>query len=346
MLAAQLHRYSDTIDEPLSVEDIERPAIESPTDVIVKIAGAGWCQTDNHLIKGMYKEYIDVDFPHVLGHENSGTVVDTGEQVSTVDVGDNVVCHPVMSCGLCRPCRKGEDMHCRNKHGRPGLTTDGGFAEYMRASNRSVIPIEGLDPVTVAPLADAGLTAYRAAKKATRQLAPGEYVCAVGIGGLGYLAIQILKAISSARIIAVDIRRSALKAAETAGADYCLNATEQNVKTEINAITDGQGITQLLDFVGNETTTSYAPDILRQDGVHHVIGVEGTVSQPSQLLVNREISYAGSLVGSHTEFQELIALAAQGEVSPRISRFSLTEVNKVARLAEHGELDARAIIQP
>jgi len=145
MQAARLNKYTDEMSEALEIEDVDGPTAERSDHVVVSVEGAGWCQTDNHIIEGMWTDYVDQALPMTLGHENAGEVVETGPEVETVEVGDKVICHPVMTCGVCRPCRLGDDMHCENLS-FPGLTTDGGFAEYLLTSDRAVIPLpEGVD---------------------------------------------------------------------------------------------------------------------------------------------------------------------------------------------------------
>ena len=225
--------YTDDMTEGLQIDEVDRPHATGASDVIVEVEGAGWCQTDNHIIEGMWEEYVPQDLPMTLGHENAGTVVETGEDVEIVSEGDAVICHPVQTCGTCRPCRLGETMYCENDAFN-GLTTDGGFADYLHTSERSVIPLPGgVDPVDIAPHADAGITAYHAAKKAVRELNPGDHVVVVGIGGLGHIGLQCVEAMSAARTVAVDVRDSALSLAEELGADHTVNPTETDLAEEL-----------------------------------------------------------------------------------------------------------------
>ncbi|MGM0591728.1 MAG: NAD(P)-dependent alcohol dehydrogenase [Halobacteriota archaeon] len=346
MRAARLHEYTDDMSNALSIDEIDRPKPTRSDHVVIEVQGAGWCQTDNHVIEGMWTDYVEQTLPMTLGHENAGTVVEVGPEVETVNVGDPVICHPVMTCGTCRQCRLGEDMYCENLS-FPGLTTDGGFAEYLLTSERAVIPLpEGVDPVDIAPHADAGITAYHAAKKAVRVLNPGDFVVVVGIGGLGHIGVQVLKVMTASDVIAVDIKDSALELASELGADYTINSAETDVTAEIDALTDGSGARQVLDFVGRDDTTAYAPDIVAPGGDHHVIGYGGHVHEPSQALVNGEFSYRGTLVGRYAELQELVALVERGDVDLRTTRYSLDDVNTVAERLEHGEIEGRAVIMP
>jgi len=346
MDAARLHEYTDDMSDALSIDDVDRPTVETSDGVVVEIEGAGWCQTDNHVIEGMWADYVPQELPLTLGHENAGTVIETGLEVTVVSEGDQVICHPVMTCGTCRACRLGEDMYCENV-AFPGLTHDGGFAEELLTNERAVIPLpDGVDPTDIAPHADAGITAYHAAKKATAELNPGDYCLLIGIGGLGHIGLQCVEATSAATTIAVDLKESARELAADLGADHTLDPSAVDVAEEVESITDGRMVAQTLDFVGGDATTAYAPDVTAQGGDHHVIGYGGHVHEPAQAMVDGEFSYRGTLVGRYTELQELVALVEAGEVDLHTSRYGLGEINDVAEQLEHGEIDGRAVITP
>ena len=334
------------MSEGLTVEEIDRPSVTGANDVLIEVTGAGWCQTDNHIIEGMWEPYVTQPLPMTLGHENAGIVAETGDEVHLVEEGDPVICHPVQTCGTCRACRMEETMYCENSSFN-GLTTDGGFADYLLTGERSVIPLpEGVDPIDVAPHADAGITAYHAAKKAVHELNPGDHAMIVGIGGLGHIGVQCVDAMSAAEITAVDVKDEALALAAEGGADHLVNPTTGDVRQFVDEVTDGQGVAQVLDFVGADETTAYAPDVTAQGGDHHVIGYGGHVHEPSQSLVDGEFSFVGNIVGRYSELQELVALVEQGAVELTTSRYDLEEINEVAQRLEHGEIEGRAVITP
>ncbi len=150
----------------LQLTDIPEPAIESPLDVVVRVGGAGVCRTDLHILEGQWAEKSGVALPYTIGHENAGWVHAVGDAVTNVAVGDKVILHPLITCGLCRACRFGDDVHCQNSK-FPGIDVNGGYAEYLHTTARSVVRIDdSLEPSDVAALADAGLTAYHAVAKA------------------------------------------------------------------------------------------------------------------------------------------------------------------------------------
>jgi propanol-preferring alcohol dehydrogenase/NAD+-dependent secondary alcohol dehydrogenase Adh1 len=294
----------------------------------------------------MWTEYVPQELPLTLGHENAGIVAEVGDEVTTVAVGDPVICHPVQTCGTCRPCRLGEDMYCEDSKFR-GLTHDGGFAEYLKTSDRAVIPLpDGVDPTDIAPHADAGITAYHAAKKAVRELNPGDTAVVIGIGGLGHIGLQCLRAMSAADIVAVDLKESARDLASELGADDTVDPEAEDVAAAIEGFSGGVGAQQVLDFVGRDETTALAPDITAAGGDHHIIGYGGHIHEPAQALVNGEFAFRGTLVGRYTELQELVALVDRGDVHLHTERYDLGDINTVAERLEHGEIDGRAVITP
>src|SRR5882757_3082039 len=227
MIAARLHKYH----EPLTVEQIAEPRIEGPHDVIVRVGGAGLCRTDLHVQEGQWAEKSGVELPYVLGHENAGWVHEIGSAVSNVEIGDTVIVHPLVTCGLCRACRAGDDVHCTNNL-FPGISVDGGFAQLLKTSARSVVKLDPvLHPKDIAALADAGLTAYHAVKKAVSVLYPGTRAVVIGAGGLGHIGIQCLKAMTPAEIIVVDPNERARALAGEIGADHTVGIDGKQVDT-------------------------------------------------------------------------------------------------------------------
>src|SRR5947207_13417166 len=226
MKAARLHAYR----EELKLDEIDEPKIEGPLDVIVRIGAAGLCRTDLHIQEGQWAEKSGVELPYTPGHENAGWVHEIGSAVSNVEVGDTVIVHPFITCGLCGPCRAGDDMHCLNG-AFPGIDRDGGFADFLKTSPRSVVKLDpSLEPKDIAALADAGLTAIHAVKKAIPVLGPGARVVVIGAGGLGHIGVQCLKAMTPAQIIVIDPSEPALALARQVGADETLQVDGTHVE--------------------------------------------------------------------------------------------------------------------
>ncbi|MBE3073722.1 MAG: NAD(P)-dependent alcohol dehydrogenase [Actinobacteria bacterium] len=342
MKAARLHEYGD---DRLHLDEVPDPTIQGPHDVIVRIGGAGVCRTDLHVMEGIWRGIQDPRLPYTLGHENAGWVEEVGPSVTTVRPGDAVIVHPLMTDGVCPACRRGEDMHCEHAE-FPGLNVDGGFAQYLRTVERSTLKLEeGLVPSDVAAYADAGLTAYRAVKKATAVLPPGSRCAVIGIGGLGHIGVQCLRAMSGAEIIAVDVSDEALQMAKRMGADSVVKAGEDAVE-HVRELTGGRGVEAVLDFVGEQGTTVQGPAMLAGGGTYFVIGYGGRVDLSAIEIISREISVVGSLVGSFTELSELMALAAQGKVKLETREYSLEDVNAALADLRDGRLHGRGVLVP
>src|SRR5260370_3475701 len=131
MKAVRLHHY----EERPKVDQVQEPKITGPLDVIVRIGGAGLCRTDLHIIEGQWADRSGVTLPYTLGHENAGWVQEIGSAVSNVAVGDTVIVHPLITFGLCRACRAGNDMHCSNQS-FPRISVDGWMATFLQTSAR------------------------------------------------------------------------------------------------------------------------------------------------------------------------------------------------------------------
>lgn len=344
MKAARLFEYN----KPLRIVDVGYPKIEDRYNVVVRVAGAGVCHTDLHLQQGMWHEILRPTLPYTLGHENVGYIEEVGEGVEGLEKGDPVILHPAMTDGTCPACRAGEDMHCENLI-FPGLSVDGGFAEYMRTSSRSVVKLpRGIDReklIDMAPLADAGITAYRAVRKASRTLTPGSYVAVIGVGGLGHIGVQLLKELTPAYIIALDVREDKLRLAEKLGAHHVVDASRDPVG-QVMEITGGKGVNVAIDFVGSQATIDYGPNLLARTGRLIIVGYGGELRFPSIRIIATEISFEGSLVGNYTELTELVRLALDGKVSVATERHALDEVNEVLERLEKGEVLGRAVLVP
>jgi NAD+-dependent secondary alcohol dehydrogenase Adh1 len=343
MQALRLHRYN----ERPTVDEIEEPKVEDPLDVIVKIGGAGLCRTDIHLYLGQWHELdADAPLPYTLGHENAGWVHEVGSAVSHVAPGDTVILHPQATCGFCRFCRAGDDMHCTNSF-FPGLNTHGGMATYLRTGARAVVKIDPkLQPADVAALADAGLTAYHAVRKAVPLLYPGTACVVIGAGGLGHIAIQVLAALSATTIIVVDRSPEALEFAKTIGADHGVVADGGHVD-KVKELTDGNGAEVVLDFVGEEGAEKDAWQMTRRAGSHFVIGYGGIVEVPTIEIISTERNVIGNIVGTYNDLAELMALAAQGKVTLHTKPYPLEAANDAIDDLDNGRLPGtRAILIP
>src|SRR5215471_5658082 len=225
MKAAVLTDYDPSLSRAqfVAYQEAPEPKITNPSDILVRIGGAGVCRTDLHIVEGLWRERVSVKLPYIMGHENAGWVDAVGGSVQSVKVGDPVICHPLLSRGETLAARRGNDMHAGGSF--PGIDSNGGYAELLKTAERAVVKLpKTLAPKDVAPYADAGLTSYHAVKKAAANLVPGDYAVVIGVGGLGHIGVQVLRALSAATIIAVDRSEIALTLAQESGADHIARA--------------------------------------------------------------------------------------------------------------------------
>jgi NAD+-dependent secondary alcohol dehydrogenase Adh1 len=341
MKAVRLHAYG----ERPAVEEVAEPKITDPLDVIVRIGGAGLCRTDLHIIEGQWKEKSGVELPYTLGHENAGWVDELGSAVTNVAAGDAVIVHPLITCGQCRACRAGDDMHCEANL-FPGISTNGGFAERLKTNARAVVKLApGVEPKDVAAHADAGLTAYHAVKKAADLLYPGTTAVVIGAGGLGHIGIQTLKVLTAARVIVVDRSEGSLELARECGADETVVADGRAVGGG-RARPDGRGAEAVLDFVGEGGALEDSIAMLRDGGSHYVVGYGGVLSIPAIDIISTEISFVGNLVGSYNDLAELMTLEAEGKVKLHTSTYPLDAANDAMDDLDQGRLHGRGILIP
>ena len=346
MKAAVMHAYDETMRQPEWVvyEDVPEPTVEKSRDVIVRIGAAGVCRTDLHIIEGKWRERTGVP-PFIPGHENAGWVEAVGRDVETVQVGDAVICHPLITSGFELASRRGNDMHAEEGI-FPGMNAPGGYAELLKTTERALIRLPaGLQPRDVAPHADAGLAAYRAAKKASRHLLPGQYAAIIGAGGLGHIGIQALRALCAAETIVVDRSETALILAQEVGADHVVLANGGEVEAVL-ALTDGKGVEAVIDFVGEDGAIAGALAMTRRDGVYYVVGYGGRIEIDAQELVTMEKAIVGSKVGTYPELVELLALAERGLVEVTVNEYPLREANTALHDLADGQVKGRAVLVP
>src|SRR5215218_2268452 len=334
MNAARLHEYH----QALKVEQVEEPKATGPFDVVVKIGAAGLCRTDLHIQEGQWAEKSQVALPYTPGHENAGWVHEIGAGVTNVEVGDTVIVHPFISCGLCRPCRRGDDMHCV-VGSFPGINRDGGFAELLLTSARSVVKLDPpLEPASIAALADAGLTAIHAVKKAVPVLGAGTKVVVIGAGGLGHIGIQCLKAYTPAEIIVVDPNEKALALAGELGADHTVKVEGSSHVDTVQELTDGMGAEAIIDFVGEKGAVEDGVAMIQDGGFYYVIGYGQNIDIPTIDVISREISFIGNLVGTYVDLQDLMTL--------HTTTYPLDAINDAMADLDQGRLQGRGILVP
>jgi propanol-preferring alcohol dehydrogenase len=333
----------------LELMEVDVPKVGG-SEVLVKVRAAGVCHTDVHIrsgyIGGMNIKDLGFKLPYTPGHEMAGVVEEVGAEVQGFSKGDVVVVYPWIGDGTCYYCKVGEENLCDNPR-QLGIHVDGGFAEYVKIPHyRYLLKIRNLSPIDAAPLCCAGITSYRAVRKAG--LDPSKTLVVVGAGGgLGTMAIQIAKAIGMA-VIGVDVRDEALEAAKRAGADYVVDGRSSSVVEEIKRLADGRGADAVIDFTGSDKTLSTYPNALAKRGKYIIVGLYGgELRCPSAFAVLNEAEFIGSFIGNLADFIGVVNLAERGKVKPMVTKIMrLEEANEAIDNLEHGKVVGRQILVP
>jgi propanol-preferring alcohol dehydrogenase len=316
--------------------------------VLVKVGGAGACRSDLHLLE-LPAGSRSFALPFTLGHENAGWIEAMGPETTGFAPGDAVIVYGPWGCGLCVNCRQGMENYCQAQ-GRPspgGLGgIDGGMAEYLLVpSTRYLIPLGDLDPREAAPLSDAGLTSYHAVKRSVHLLGPGSTVAVIGAGGLGQMAIQVLKALSGVTtVVAVDTSEEKLSTAATMGADVTLISGDSAVAA-VRDLTDGQGADLVLDLVGVTPTLAMAARMARVLG-HLTLGVGDAALPVNVSSPPHECSVAAPFWGSIPELMEVLTLARTGQLTIAVEHFPIEDAGHAYQLLHDGKIHGRAVITP
>jgi propanol-preferring alcohol dehydrogenase len=321
-----------------------------PGQVLVKVGGAGICHSDLHVIHEFDEGVFQAKLPFTLGHENAGWVEALGPGASGLERGQAVAVYGPYGCGACAQCRTGDENLCDRLHELPGagwgLGLDGGMAPYMLVeSARQLVPLGDLDPVLAAPLTDAAVTPYRAIRRSMDKLGPGSRAVVIGVGGLGHLAVQILAAMSPATVIAVDSRPEALALATSFGAAHAVPAREDAAAAVLD-LTRGLGADVVLDIVGNEQTIRLAMSVARAGGKIVVVGVAGGTVPWQFWATKYEVELTNTVWGSLGDLRDVIALAADGHLQPKVTTFGFDEIPQAFEALESGGLEGRAVVLP
>ncbi len=341
MKAVRIHGYHQ---RPV-IEDVPEPSVKGPLDVVVKIGGAGVCRTDLHIIEGQWDAAMHPALPYTLGHENAGWVHEIGSAVTNVTVGDTVILHPLITCGVCRACRAGNDMHCTDSS-FPGLSHDGGMAEYLLTSARACVKLDPhTRPADVAALADAGITAFHAVRKAIPLLYPGTTAVVIGAGGLGHIGVQCLAALTATTIVVADRNPDALKLASQIGAHHTVVADGGQVEA-VRELTGGRGADVVFDFVAEQGAEADGWAMTGGGGSYFVIGYGGTLQIPTLDIISTERNIIGNIVGTYNDLAELMDLAQAGRVTLHTRTYTLDAAAEAVADLDAGRVRGRAILVP
>lgn len=343
-------RLPDWKSEPV-LADVAEPE-PGPGEVVIQIGGAGACHSDLHLMHEFEPGLLPWRPPFTLGHENAGWVKRLGSGATGFEVGQPVAVVGAWGCGVCARCLAGLENYCERPDLAPvpsgggGLGLDGGMAESMLVpSTRHLVALpDGLEPAHAAPLTDAGLTPYHAIRRSLGKLLPGATALVIGAGGLGHLAVQILSAVTAARVIAVDTRGSARRLAESAGAGLAIDP--DGAAARLRDETHGVGVDVVLDFVGSDDTLRLAAQVVRQLGDVTIVGLTGGSLPVSFFGLPYEASVQSTYWGDRAELVEVLDLAARGLLRPTVTTFDLDDAIKAYDALARGEVDGRAVIVP
>ncbi len=329
--------------------DVAQPD-PGPGQVLLKVAAAGLCHSDLHVIHEFDAGVFNAELPFTLGHENAGWVEALGPGVSGLEIGQAVAVFGPLGCGTCARCQHGDENICDNLSAQRGagwgLGVDGGLAEYMVVdSPRQLAPLGELNPALAAPLTDAAVTPYRAIRRSMDVLRPGSTVLVQGVGGLGHLAIQLLKHLCPAQIIAIDTKEKARRLAIELGADHAIDPGPLAAE-HIRDLTKGRGVDLTLDLVGSDATLAMAFSVARAGSRIMLIGAAGGSVAYGLWATKMEVQVSSSSWGSINDLRDVIAMAERGQITPRITTFSFDQIPEAFHLLEGGILDGRAVILP
>lgn len=349
--------------EPPRIVDTPVPQ-PGPGELLVRVAANGLCHSDSLMVQmpAAFGEALGWRVPFTLGHEVGGWVAGLGDGVDGLQVGDPVALVSPSSCGSCDACRRGAESDCEASDFGRGFGRDGGLAPFVLAGGaREIIPLGDLDPMTAGPLTDAGATSLHAVKRALAVLDPeagravddpssiatDETVAVLGAGGLGMFAVQFLRALSGARVVAVDQSSERRAVAAGFGAHHVIAGVDDSTVGALRELTDGAGVGAILDFVGIDATILCGMSATRRGGAYGLIGAAGgTLRRPWYGSLPRGATVFTFQGSDLSDVHQAVALAASGEVVSHVERFSFDQVGEAYRRLEHGELTGRAVVVP
>jgi propanol-preferring alcohol dehydrogenase len=340
--------------KPLQLTESELPQLLD-NNVLVKVEACGVCHSDIHLSDGYYGAKEEerlvirdrrIRLPLTLGHEVAGKIEAKGKSVTGFEVRDQVVVYPWIGCGVCGFCRAGLDNLCERPQAL-GVYADGGYADYILVPNqRYLLKYDGLRPEEAGVLACSGITALQAVKRA--QIKPDEIVVIIGAGGVGGMAIQLVKSLTGSSVVVLDINDKKLAYAKTLGADLTINSAREDISTVLKEAFKGRRANAVIDFVGSSQTVESALRIIGKGGRLIIVGLFGGLLKVQiPLLPILAINILSSYTGTLTDLQEIIQLASRGIVKPVISTaFRLDQANEALASLRKGEFEGRAVIKP
>jgi propanol-preferring alcohol dehydrogenase len=338
MKAAVLHELKHS----LSIEEATEPKPDA-NEVLIEVEGCGVCHSDLHVADGDWPQIVPITkMPLILGHEIAGRVVEKGVSVNDLELGDRVGVPWVhWTCGECEFCREGNENLC-SKQKITGVSVDGGYAEFVKAPASHALKIpDGLSCIEAAPLFCAGVTVYRALKRA--RIKPGQRLAVFGVGGLGHLAVQIGDGLG-AIVTAIDVTDEKLARAKELGASVTLNSAASNVVKEIRR---AGGVHAALVASAAKAAYDTAFRCVRPTGSLLVVGLPSEpICFPAIQMAALEVHIQASSVGTRDDIRELLTMAAAGKIHSQITTRPLADANEVLAELREGRVSGRIVLTP
>lgn len=327
--------------------DVPRPEPKAG-EILIKIGAAGVCHSDLHI---MDSAPARLEAPYTLGHENAGWVEECGEGVTGFSRREAVLVYGPWGCGSCPACQQSQENYCVRQHESAilggGLGRDGGMAEYMIVpSERLLIRLGDLSPAFAAPVTDAALTPWHAIRRSAGRLLPGSTVLVLGVGGLGHMAIQMLKNTTPVTVIAGDVSSSKLAMARKLGADFTINTLDADAALKIISVAGEPRCSLVLDFVGIASTLTLASSVVGINGEITVVGLGGGSLDFSVGKIPFGARVSMPYWGSRVELLEVLDLLRGGRIEIKTETFPLSSACKVYQLLREGRINGRAVLIP
>lgn len=340
------YRMTDWQRQP-EITEVPVP-VPGPGEVLVKVAGCGLCHSDLTMaaVPGEIGRALGWRMPFTLGHETAGHVAAAGPDVTGFGEGDAVALVSPSSCGSCWYCLRGLDSSCPHGLTGRGFGRDGGLAEYVRVDSvRGLAKLPSLDPRTAGPLTDAGATSYHAVRRALPRIHPGGVVAVLGAGGLGAFAVQYLRLLTAATVVAVDPNEARLALAGELGAQHTLSGVTDSTAGELRALTDGHGVDAVLDFAGTDATLAAGLASVRAGGTYGLVGAAaGKLDAPWYGALPRDgevFTFQGSSVA---DLQDVLFLAESGALRNETTIYPFDRVAEAYAALDEGTVRGRAVV--
>lgn len=330
------------------VVEIDTPE-PGPGQIRLKVTAAGLCHSD-WFVMDLPEDQYTYGLPLTLGHEGAGIVDKLGDGVEGVQVGEAYAIYGPWGCGRCHACAQGAENYCPYAAelgiNPPGLGAPGAMAEYVIVDDpRHLVALGDLDPVETVSLTDAGLTPYHAIRAAREKLYPGATAVVIGVGGLGHVGVQIIRAISQARVIAVDVSEEKLKLATEVGAHETVVSGE-GAADRISELTGGLGATAVFDFVGVQPTIDLARQVAGIDSFIHIVGIGGGIMPAGFFSTPMGAAVRAPYWGTRSELIEVLDLARSGAVGVHVERYGFDSAVEAYAKLHKGEVRGRAVVVP